>query len=66
MARLDGIIGRLDNAERKALQDLRDEGFPVHTIHQARVIQAEYREAARIHASAVERMSVIAQGRRTA
>jgi hypothetical protein len=66
MANLDGILDRLDNAERKAIYDLRNAGFLVNTVEEARLIRTEYRQTARLQARAVERMSTIAQGRRTA
>lgn len=66
LTRLDGILSRLDAAEKKALQELRDEGFPVRTVHEARMVQAEYREAARLQAHAISRMTEIESGKRTA
>jgi hypothetical protein len=66
MANLDGILDRLDHAERKAIYDLRNAGFLVNTVEEARLIRTEYRQTARLQARAVERMSDIAQGRRTA
>lgn len=66
MANLDGILDRLDHAEQKAIYDLRNAGFLVNTVEEARMIRTEYRQTARLQARAVERMSSIAQGRRTA
>jgi hypothetical protein len=66
LTKLDGILARHDAAEKQALLDLRNAGFNVRGIAQARRIQAEYREQARIAAHAVERMSAIASGRKTA
>jgi hypothetical protein len=66
MANLDGILDRLDHAERKAIYDLRNAGFLVNTVEEARLIRTEYRQTTRLQARAVERMSDIAQGRRTA
>ncbi|MCC2030636.1 hypothetical protein [Microbacterium allomyrinae] len=61
---LDGAILRFDQAEAKALTAMQNAGFPVRSISEAREIQAEYREAARLQAHALARMSVIAQGGR--
>lgn len=66
MANLDGILDRLEHAEKKAIYDLRNAGFLVNTVEEARLIRTEYRQTARLQARAVERMSTIAQGRRTA
>jgi hypothetical protein len=66
MARLDSTLRRLDDAEKTALFEIRNAGFPVRNITEARTLQAEYQEAARVHAHAVERMSELARGRKTA
>lgn len=66
MAKLDSALRRLDQAEKTALFELRNAGFPVRNISEARTLQAEYQEAARIQAHAVERMSDLARGRKTA
>ena len=66
MAHLDTTLRRLDDAEKTALFELRQAGFSVRDIAGARRIQAEYREAARLQATAMERMSAIARGRKTA
>jgi len=63
---LDGALERYDAAAAKALTEIQNAGFPVRSLHQAREIQAEYREVARVQANALARMSVIARGRRTA
>ena len=66
MAILDTTLRRLDEAEKSALWELKKAGFAVRDIAGARKVQAKYREAARLHAAAIERMNEITSGRKTA
>lgn len=60
---LESVLERHTEAEKRAIYELRNAGIQVMSITEARKIQQQYREQARLAAHAVERMSQIARGR---